>query len=241
MFGALMTSQQPFETDHDLEESTNRWMRTGVVFLFLFAIAFPLFRLYEPSQRAEAREAHAAFLSEQGAELFETNCSSCHGPAGGGAIAPALGSREFLESTDNDSIFQLIAVGVPGTEMVSYSSDKGGPMTRSQILAITAYLRSLEEESVSNPNWLTPLADEDLTGRDIFALACSRCHGLDLGGIEDFGPDLGAGSDASEDSDGSLARRIREGKEQMPRFDRILSTEQIDLVIAYLRASQSTG
>ncbi len=228
-----------FETDEELEASTDRWMRSVIVLLFLFALAFPVYRVYEPGSRAEARESHAAFLAEQGAGLFETNCSSCHGVNGGGGIAPALGASEFLQMADDDQIFQLIAVGVPGTEMVAYSSDKGGPMTRAQIDAVTAFLRSLEEEAESNPNWRTPLADEALTGRDLYTMACARCHGLDLGGIEDTAPSLGPTSEAAEDSDSRLAKRIREGEDDMPRFGNVLNDQQIELIVAYLREIQA--
>jgi mono/diheme cytochrome c family protein len=237
----MSMDDRPFEPDEEVEASTKRWARTGILFLFLFALIFPVFRFYEPVRRSEAREQHAQFLADEGAELYEVNCSSCHGASGGGGIAPALGAREFLESTDDDSIFQLITVGVPGTEMVAYSSDKGGPMTRSQIHAMTAYLRSLEEEAESKPLWRTPLADEMLTGRDLYTLGCSRCHANDLSGIEDTAPALGPRSDAVEDSDSRLARRIREGKDEMPRFGSVLTDEQIDLIVAYLRDFQAAG
>ena len=236
-----MNNQQPIELDEELERSTNRWMRTGIVFLFMLALAFPLFRVYEPAQRAEAREAHLSFLADHGSDLFEVNCSSCHGARGIGGIAPAVAALEFLQSADDEAIFQLISVGVVGTDMVAYSSDQGGPMTHSQIEAITTYLRSLEEDATSNAMWRTPLADEALTGRDLYTMACSRCHGLDLGGIEDVGPSLDGRSDAAEDSDSRLGKRIREGEEEMPRFGTVLTDAQIDLIVAYLREAQAGG
>ncbi len=221
-----------------LEASTRRWRWAGLILMGLFVLVFPIFRFYEPAQRADARASQTEFLAAQGSELFEGNCASCHGPEGVGAIAPALGSKEFLESVDDFQISSLIALGSPGSEMVAYSNDFGGPMTSSQIAAITTYLRSLEEDAESNPNWHTPLANEDFTGRELYILACSRCHGVDLEGREDIGPDIGSGSDAHEDSDSRVALRIREGKETMPRFGRILTDEQIDIVVAYLREVQ---
>lgn len=228
-------------TNEEFESSTQRWKLAGLVLMGLFFLAFPVFRLYEPTQRADARAAQEGFLADQGADLFDANCSSCHGAAGSGAIAPALGSKNYLDSATDEQIQQQIAVGVLGTEMVPYSSQFGGPLNSQEITAIVTYLRSLEEDAVENPNWHMPLADESLSGRDIYTLACSRCHGLDLGGLEDGGPDIGPGSEAVEDSDARLAKRVREGKKTMPRFDRILTSEQIDLVIAYLREVQQGG
>ncbi len=224
-----------------LEVSTRRWRWAGLILMGLFILVFPIFRFYEPAQRADARASQTAFLAAQGAELFEGSCASCHGPEGVGAIAPALGSKEFLESVDDFQISSLIALGAPGSEMVAYSNDFGGPMTSSQIAAITTYLRSLEEDAESNPNWHTPLANEDLTGRELFVLACSRCHGVDLAGRENIGPDIGPGSDAADDSDARVAKRIREGEDTMPRFGRILTDDQIDIVVAYLREVQEGG
>lgn len=218
-----------------LEESTRRWTVARVVLLFLFVAAFPFYRIYEPAQRADAREDLAGFLADHGAELFETDCAACHGIGGRGGIGPAIGSANFLQIADDDQIAQLIAVGVPGTQMVAYSLDYGGPMSSQEIEAITAYLRSLEEDAESNPNWQTPLADEDFSGQELFALACSQCHGIDRAGIEDVAPSLASDSFALEENDEWLAARISEGQNEMPRFGRVLTDTQIASIIAFLR------
>lgn len=227
--------------DIALEMATRRWMQAGLVLMVLLSVIFPIFRWYEPAQRADAREEHTAFLATQGAEIFDVNCSSCHGPDGRGGLAPALAAREFLESVNDIQIEQLTALGVPGSEMVAYSSDLGGPLTSQQIRAITTYLRSLEEDSVANANWRTPLANEDLSGRDLYNLACSRCHAVDLTGIEEIAPPLGAGSEATEDSDVRIAKRIREGEDEMPRFGNVLNDEQIAKLVEYIRQIQDEG
>ena len=221
-----------------LETSTRRWMMAGLVLMVLFAGVFPVFRWYEPSRRAEARADQRAFLAAQGEALFSDSCASCHGVGGAGALAPAVGSREFLETADDTQIEQLIAYGIPGSEMVAYSIDLGGPLTSEQIEAIGVYLRSLEAAAPSNALWRTPLADESLSGRDLFVMACSRCHGADLSGVEGVAPRLGPGSDAAEESDARLASRIREGEDEMPRFGAVLTPEQIDQIVAYLREVQ---
>lgn len=222
-------------SEEALEASTRRWMWAALVLMILFALAFPLFRFYEPTQRAEARESQTAFLAAQGAELFEAECSSCHGVGGAGGIAPAVGSRNFLESVDDVQVSQLVSVGVPGTEMVAYSIDFGGPMTSEEIHSVTTYLRSLEEEAEPNPFWQTPLANENLSGEDLYTMACARCHGIDRMGIEDSGPDLSQTSFALEESDEWLIARIHDGKNEMPRFGRILTEDQIETIVVFLR------
>jgi mono/diheme cytochrome c family protein len=219
----------------DLEASTDKWRWAGLILMGLFFLAFPLFRFYEPAQRADAREAQIEFLAAEGSGLYEDSCASCHGPAGAGAIAPAIAAKEFLESVDDLQITQLIAVGVPGTEMIAYSNDLGGPLTSQEVTAITTYLRSLEEDAISKPNWRTPLEDEDLTGQELYLLACSRCHAVDLGGKEDIAPDISATSFTQMEDDAFIIGRITDGYKLMPRFGRILTDEQIASIVVYMR------
>ena len=226
--------------DRALEDSTSRWMAAGLVLIGLFVIVFPVFRSFEPAQRDDARERQQASLALQGSELFDVNCSSCHGNDARGGTAPALATDQFLEMVTEDQIVQLTSLGVPGSEMVAYALDNGGPLTAEHIRAIAVYLRSLEEGAADNPSWRYPLAAEGLTGRDIFILGCARCHGVNLEGTEDA-PDLGQGSDAEEESDARLARRVREGKDEVPRFGGTLADEQIQLLIEYIRQVQAGG
>lgn len=142
--------------DQDLERSTLRWMQWGVVLTLAFALVFPLYRWYEPTGRAAARESHVASLEQHGRELFATNCASCHGANANGGSAPALNAKEFLTTAEDGQIRQLVSVGVPGTNMSAYLLDYGGPLTLEQIDALTYYLRSLEEDAPSRPDWRTP-------------------------------------------------------------------------------------
>ncbi len=215
-------------------------MWAGVILMALFITVFPIYKIYEPAQRAEARESQAAFLAAAGGELFDVECSSCHGPRGIGALAPAIGSKNFLESVQDTQLFYLIALGVPGTEMVSYSSDYGGIMTSTEIESIATYLRSLEEDAEANSIWRTPLADLNLTGEELFGLACTQCHGRDRLGIEDVGPDISSTSLTMEESDEFLFGRIHDGRKEMPRFGGVLTDDQILAVILYLRDGTMT-
>ena len=58
-------------------------MTVGLVLFALFFLAFPFYRWYEPSGRADAREQHRADLAAQGAELYAVNCSACRMIASG--------------------------------------------------------------------------------------------------------------------------------------------------------------
>lgn len=143
--------------DPALEAETNEWMKWGLAIMVVMVLIFPVYRIYEPGSRADARAVQEASLVAQGADIYNLNCSSCHGVMGEGGIGPALNAKEFLTSAEDGQIISLIAVGVPGSQMSAYSLDFGGPLTSEQIEAITTFLRSWEEDAPEFPNWRDPL------------------------------------------------------------------------------------
>ncbi|MGD2101973.1 MAG: cytochrome c [Acidimicrobiia bacterium] len=142
-----------YQTDSELEKSTNRVMRWGAVLMLAMALVFPLYRWVEPSSRASAREAQLGSLVTQGESIWSLNCSACHGVNGEGGVGPALNSQQFLQSANNEQITGLVAVGVPGTQMSAYSLDFGGPLTTEQIKAVVTFVRSWEPDAPDNPDW----------------------------------------------------------------------------------------
>jgi mono/diheme cytochrome c family protein len=120
----------------------------------LLIIAFPLYRMGEPARRVAAKIATEQESIALGRESFQRNCAGCHGAdAGGGALAPTLGSREFLSSVSDQQMYWLISGGIPGTPMSAYHLDLGGPFTPQEIDRLVRYLRSMEATAVSVPNW----------------------------------------------------------------------------------------
>ena len=131
---------------------------------------------------------------------------------------------------------QLISTGVPGTLMVAYSADFGGTFTQQQITAAVAYLHSFEETAPDFPDWHKPLSQTDLDGEELYQMACSYCHGIDLEG--NIGPALGAGSGVSFEDEAFIEERIRNGIGEMPAFGGVFTDDQIDDIIGYLRVEQ---
>lgn len=145
-----------YSNDPELDRSTNRVMVWGVVLLIALIAVFPLYLAVEPSSREEAREENLASLATEGETLWEFNCASCHGESGEGVNAPALNSQEFLEVASNEQMSSLISVGVPGTAMSAFGQDFAGPLTSEQVSALTAFIRSWEEDAPEVPDWRTP-------------------------------------------------------------------------------------
>ena len=150
---AEVVDADEYETDDQLERSTNQWMAVGAGLLIVMALVFPFYRWYEPGARDESREAQAASLAEEGGNIWQFNCTACHGLNGDGGTAPALNSEQYLRSATDEPTRNLVAVGVPGSQMSAYSLDFGGPLTSEQIRAVAAYIRSWEDEAPDRPDW----------------------------------------------------------------------------------------
>lgn len=131
-------------------------MIAGIALTVLFLLAFPIYRISEPANRAEARATLTESLTEQGQELFAANCAPCHGATGDGVDAPALNSQQFLSAATDEQVASLIAHGVPGTAMSAYSLDFGGYLTLEQIEAVATFIRSWEPNAPDRPDWRSP-------------------------------------------------------------------------------------
>ena len=145
----------PEHVDPELEASTRRWMQAGVVLMVLFAVAFPLYRFYEPEARAAARDRQLADLQAEGQNVYLDSCSSCHGSDGEGVDAPALNSKQFLTDATHSQIASIAAHGIPGSEMPAWSVDYGGPLTSEQIDAAASYIESWKPNAPDRPDWRT--------------------------------------------------------------------------------------
>jgi mono/diheme cytochrome c family protein len=142
----------PFEPE-TLERSLDRYLAWGLVFMVVLVAGFVVYRVREPTLRADAAVAQRTSYRDIGTTLFATNCSSCHGKGGTGGSAPVLNAKEFLKNTSDEQVRALVAGGVPGTEMPAWSLAFGGTLTDEQIVQLTTYLRSLEPTAPSVPNW----------------------------------------------------------------------------------------
>lgn len=142
----------PFEPA-ELERSLDRYLLCGIAFMVVLIAAFAIYRVREPTLRADAAAAQQTSYRDIGAQLFATSCSSCHGKQAVGGSAPVLNSKEFLTTTTDAQIDNLIAGGVPGTDMPAWGLPFGGTLTDEQIRQLSTYLRSLQTTAPSVPTW----------------------------------------------------------------------------------------
>lgn len=70
--------------------------------------------------------------------MFRAQCGACHGPGGaGGAAGPDLTTGTMKRGNSDESLFQIVSKGIPGTPMPGYGA------SAKEIWQVVAYLRTL--------------------------------------------------------------------------------------------------
>lgn len=100
-----------------------------------------------PSEYAGQTNPLGADAAATGAEVFKTNCESCHGPQGhgdgpaGAALDPAPKNLADLQATAGDDyLYWRINTGKEGTSMVAWK----GVLTDEQIWQVVSFIRTLK-------------------------------------------------------------------------------------------------
>jgi len=106
---------------------------------------------------------------ENGGQLYQANCTACHGPEGDGVPSINLGSGKFRRGTTDDEIVKIIIGGIPGTAMPPSSFSEG------QAGTIVAYLRSLASSPTTGM-----LKGDAARGQALFTGKgqCQNCHSV---------------------------------------------------------------
>jgi mono/diheme cytochrome c family protein len=100
-----------------------------------------------PTQYAGLTNPLGADAANAGAQVFHTNCETCHGPQGHGdgpagqALDPRPRNLALLQTTAGDDfLFWRIREGKPGTSMVAWQ----GILTDEQIWQVITFIRTLK-------------------------------------------------------------------------------------------------
>ncbi len=84
---------------------------------------------------------------EEGEEVYESYCASCHGPDGGGLIGPNLTDNAWIHGGAPDAVYRTIAEGVLAKGMPPWEKS----LKPEQMTAVAAYVLSLAGTSPANP------------------------------------------------------------------------------------------
>ncbi len=175
-----------------------------------------------------------------GKTVYVTYCAGCHGFDGYAAYpeAPSFALGENLNQSDDvlvDSIFRGKGA----------MSSWGGTLTRETIRKSLSYIRNLHQiNKVENifvvvdtqltPQFIREQNDHIESGETIYSNFCGGCHGFN--GIAWYvkSPSF-ALRERLEKTDVELANSIKSGLGEMPSWEYMLSPEQIDWLVKYIR------
>lgn len=153
--------------------------------------------------------------------------------------APALGNDDFLRLASDDFLRRAITDGHPGTPMAAFGATLGGPMSPEQVDQVIAHLRTWGPEPIDVSH--TRVLGDERRGATVFANSCASCHGPRGEGVN--APTLAHPVFQSSATAGFLRETIARGREgtPMPAFQATLSSQQIDDVVAFVRALPPIG
>ncbi len=152
-------NQSPYMSDAELENvRTTRVLRAAVFAAATLALVIPAYAFYESNRQAEAAEDIAALAIEEGERWYNFfECSSCHGPDGGGGAAAFTESRSGVDTSwqvpslhdvlyrfDREEIRDLIVYGRQGTPMPASGLEGGGAMTVQEVDHVIDFLASIQ-------------------------------------------------------------------------------------------------
>jgi len=88
----------------------------------------------------------------RGADVYQTFCAMCHGPAGrGGPVARSIVDGSFLGLVTDQELRTMIIVGVPGTAMPNWRSHVPRPMSSQEISDVVAWLAAQRPQFPGQP------------------------------------------------------------------------------------------
>jgi cytochrome c oxidase cbb3-type subunit 3 len=112
--------------------------------------------------------------------LFSQNCSGCHGQDGQGALTVGIGRPVYLAIAADTIIRGTIESGRPGTSMPAFAQKAGGMLTDAQVEILVRGIRNWAKPVEENPPAYASSGPGDSPrGHDVFAAACTSCHGKD--------------------------------------------------------------
>jgi mono/diheme cytochrome c family protein len=218
-------------------ENYAQWVAAALILSVGILIAFQIYILREPGRIQNVLAADKSEQVARGQQLFASNCATCHGKNGEGDIGPTLNSKKFLQTTDDGIIFSLISSGVPGTAMPSWSQVHGGPFTDEQINDLVGFVRNWEP-TATDAGKPSPTPNPAL-GANIWKATCYACHGVNGEGTE-RAPALNDQALLSQFDNNWFRQTISDGRPSkgMPTWGKVLSPEQINAVVAFIRQWQ---
>jgi cbb3-type cytochrome c oxidase subunit III len=187
------SAMRPGYSDEELEGKIRiRYLTWGVVLSVFFALFLPIYWVAEQSRLQEEVEGFFTASVERGEALYTENCAQCHGAegTGGGAPSPYNADETWpapnlttiaarYENNPNvtdvrEYLINTIEQGRPGTPMPIWGAAYGGPWNDQQVEEVADWILARQVDDEAEPQQAS-----QLTGEELFAGNCARCHGED--------------------------------------------------------------
>jgi ubiquinol-cytochrome c reductase cytochrome c subunit len=186
------------------------------------------------TSRGGGTEASAAVGAQQdiqaGKDLFQANCSSCHGlEAQGTSQGPSL-----IGSGAAAVYFQMSTGRMPAKEPGAENERKPVTFSRQQIEDVAGYVASLGGgPAIPTADQVSTEGADTALGSQLFSANCAQCHGFaGAGGALTYGKDAPA---LTESTPTQIYTAMLTGPEAMPVFsDGALSPQAKRDIIAYI-------
>jgi ubiquinol-cytochrome c reductase cytochrome c subunit len=186
------------------------------------------------TSRGGGTEASAAVGAQQditaGKELFQANCSSCHGlEAQGTSQGPSL-----IGSGAAAVYFQMSTGRMPAKEVGAQNNRRPVTFTPRQIEDIAGYVASLGGgPAIPTAEQVDPAKGDPGVGSQLFSANCAQCHGFaGAGGALTYGKNAPALTQATPSQ---IYTAMLTGPEAMPVFaDGALPPQAKRDIIAYI-------
>jgi len=170
-----------------------------------------------------------------GKELFQANCSSCHGlEAQGTSQAPSLAGAGAAAV-----YFQMSTGRMPAKEVGSENERKPTLFTDTEIRDIAAYIQSIGGgPEIPTPAQVSTQGADTALGSQLFSANCAQCHGFaGAGGALTYGKDAPAMTQATPTQ---IYTAMLTGPEAMPVFsDGVISPQAKRDIIAYITQTRT--
>jgi mono/diheme cytochrome c family protein/plastocyanin len=140
------------------QSGSARWVGfLAVLIVVVFVILYYFYELGIPgvvdtSRLAAETEAQAVTSVERGYNIYQTNCSRCHGVNGEGGIGPILNDQMKLATHLTPTYIRNVLTvggryvcGNPQSLMPVWADINGGPLNYVQILDLIAFLRATND------------------------------------------------------------------------------------------------
>ncbi|MEL6866022.1 MAG: cbb3-type cytochrome c oxidase N-terminal domain-containing protein [Bacteroidota bacterium] len=106
-------------------------------------------------QANKVDESNVTILTDEqsltfGANIYNTNCTACHGASGEGGVGPNLTDEYWLHGGHIKSVFKVIKYGVPEKGMIAWSNQ----MSARDIHLVASYIMTLK--GTNPPNGKAP-------------------------------------------------------------------------------------